>query len=318
MNVSHKNSQPLVSVIVITYNSEKFVIETLNSVIAQTHKNIELVISDDGSSDKTIKLCQSWLNKNKNRFVNIELILSEKNTGISANCNRGVKASKGEWLKLIAGDDVLLPETISYCLNYITSKPNEHIQILHGEMNVYKQNFLSENFIRKTDFSHFKQHHESISAAEQFQIFLRRGFLNAPAMIINKNVFDTVGYFDENYTLYEDTPFILKCLEKNIKLFYINVALVNYRKSENSVQILKSKSNQLLSNYQLQRDAHTLKEIIPKLPTIEKLLKIYVIYFRLIFTRIGLNHQSVFSKLILYFFTHFINLIIIRFEKRYY
>ena len=69
-----ENYSPLVSVIVITYNSSKFVLETLESIYNQTYSNIELIISDDCSSDETINICQNWLYKNKNRFKNIELI----------------------------------------------------------------------------------------------------------------------------------------------------------------------------------------------------------------------------------------------------
>lgn len=52
---------PLVSVIVITYNSSKYVLETLNSVAAQTYDNIELIISDDCSVDNTVEICRNWL-----------------------------------------------------------------------------------------------------------------------------------------------------------------------------------------------------------------------------------------------------------------
>jgi len=111
--------QPLVSIIVITYNSSKYVLETLESAKAQTYQNIELIVSDDCSTDNTVEICQEWIAKNKERFVRTELITAEKNTGIPANCNRGVKSVQGEWVKLIAGDDALLPDCIEYYLFYI-------------------------------------------------------------------------------------------------------------------------------------------------------------------------------------------------------
>ena len=83
---------PLVSIIVITYNSSKYVLETLESAKAQTYQNIELIISDDGSQDETVELCEKWLAENKDRFIDSQIITVEKNTGIPANCNRGVKA----------------------------------------------------------------------------------------------------------------------------------------------------------------------------------------------------------------------------------
>ena len=94
--------QPLVSIKVATYNSRKFVIETLESSKAQTYPNIELIISDDCSSDDTVALCQGWLAKNKGKFVNTQIITVPENTGIPANCNRCINASRQDWIKFIA------------------------------------------------------------------------------------------------------------------------------------------------------------------------------------------------------------------------
>src|SRR5690606_12047202 len=110
MEISH----PLVSVVVITYNSAKYVLATLESIKAQTYQNIELIVSDDCSNDDTVEICRSWMVENCERFIRTELITTEKNKGIPANCNRGVTASQGLWIKIIAGDDLLLPNCISH------------------------------------------------------------------------------------------------------------------------------------------------------------------------------------------------------------
>ena len=65
---------PLVSVAVIAYNSEKYILETLDSVKEQTYDNIELVISDDCSTDNTVKICRHWASQNAQRFSNIQII----------------------------------------------------------------------------------------------------------------------------------------------------------------------------------------------------------------------------------------------------
>ena len=113
----------LVSVFVITYNSSRFVLEALESIKNQTYKHIELIISDDCSTDSTVDLCKNWIEKNKERFVNSTIITVSANTGVSANCNRAVTAAKGNWLKGIAGDDVLLPNCIQDNVNYILQNP---------------------------------------------------------------------------------------------------------------------------------------------------------------------------------------------------
>ena len=89
--------QPLVSVVVITYNSSATVVETLESIKNQTYQNIELIVSDDYSNDNTIEITSEWLKKNSSRFEKSLLLRADHNAGTSANCNRGVRATSGLW-----------------------------------------------------------------------------------------------------------------------------------------------------------------------------------------------------------------------------
>jgi len=73
----------LVSLVVVTYNSACFVAEALESVRVQTWNEIELIITDDNSSDDTVEVCRQWLNANSSRFIRTELLTSEVNTGVS-------------------------------------------------------------------------------------------------------------------------------------------------------------------------------------------------------------------------------------------
>ena len=73
---------PLVSVPVITYNSSKTVLETLDSIYNQTYQNLELIVSDDCSTDNTVGICREWIEAHKKRFVRTELLTVEKNTGV--------------------------------------------------------------------------------------------------------------------------------------------------------------------------------------------------------------------------------------------
>ena len=116
------NHSLLVSVVVITYNSEDYILECLESVKAQTYAGIELIISDDCSQDNTLKICKEWVDENKIRFVNIEIIEVKKNTGTTENINRACRLANGVWIKPIAGDDLLLPKCIEYNLKFSYGK----------------------------------------------------------------------------------------------------------------------------------------------------------------------------------------------------
>ena len=97
-------SKPLVSVFIVTYNSSDYIIEALDSVRNQTYPNIELVVSDDCSTDNTVPLVKDWMKSYGSRFSRTEIVVAPKNQGIPSNYNRAVNACHGEWLKMMDGD----------------------------------------------------------------------------------------------------------------------------------------------------------------------------------------------------------------------
>ena len=101
---------PLVSVVILTYNSANFIIDALESVKKQIYPRVEIVISDDGSTDDTCSLAEEWIAKNSASFEMIKLISSFKNRGTCANYNLGVYNSHGEYIKTLDGDDRLANE----------------------------------------------------------------------------------------------------------------------------------------------------------------------------------------------------------------
>jgi alpha-1,3-rhamnosyltransferase len=221
--------QPLVSIVVITYNSSDYVLETLESAKDQTYKNIELIISDDCSTDNTVEICKNWLEENKERFKHTELIKVEKNTGIPANCNRGVKASMGEWVKLIAGDDILFNEAIKNYLDFL--KQNKEVHILHSEIEFFENDKTTTKKSYYTKNSFFW-----LSAKKQYQKLLHKNTLNAPSIIFSKFIFDELDGFDESFKLIEDYPFWLKATKAGYKIWFFDKTNVYYRIHNQSVQ----------------------------------------------------------------------------------
>lgn len=215
-----EDNNPLVSINVITYNSSKFVLETLESAKAQTYQNIELIVSDDCSTDNTVDICREWIEKNKDRFVRTELITVEKNTGIAANCNRAVKASKGEWIKGIAGDDILMENCIEINIDNSYNK-----EMLISDMILFDSN---REFVRNNpiDFDIFCK----LSSKKRTKLYARTSFFcNIPTLFLKSSVYNTIGLYDESTPYLEDVPFLLKAFKSNIKIGYINEILVKYR-----------------------------------------------------------------------------------------
>jgi len=235
---------PLVSIVVISYNSAKYVVQTLESAKAQDYKNIELIISDDGSTDGTVRICADWLATNKQHFVNSKILVSKQNTGISPNCNRGFDAAQGEWIKSIAADDILLPHCISTFVEYSANNPER--KILFSKIQV-----LGTSSPLSTDLSsHHSEYWEkaysvftqNTIAHRQYQILLNYNFCPAASLFINKKAWIDIGKFDEEIRLLEDYPFWLNATAKGYALTLLPATTVGYRAHEGSAQIvLKNK-----------------------------------------------------------------------------
>lgn len=235
MRELNQDNNPLVSIIVITYNSAKFVLETLESVKAQAYQNIELIISDDCSKDGTIEICREWLKDNKDRFVNTQVITVENNSGIPANCNRGVKAAKGEWIKLLAGDDALIDDSIEQVINYTSS--NKNINVLATQVNVYDSNFDEKSFLRfqPIESEYLKIYSRETNVKQQIEFILKGGYHSAPGFFVKKEVFNKINYLDESFRLIEDIPMYLRFGLTDIKIDFYPIRTVKYRKSDTNL-----------------------------------------------------------------------------------
>lgn len=227
---------PLVSIIVITYNSSKYVLETLESAKAQTYQKTELIVSDDCSTDNTVKICREWIEKYGEGFVRTELITVRENTGISANCNRGIKAAEGEWMKLIAGDDILLPNCIFDNIDQIIK--NNNISFLFSEIHPFsdsQEEIHSKYFNTKYDF--FK-----LTAIKQFKKLVIENRIITPSAFLRVETLRKIGGYDENIRNVEDYPLWIKATKNGYKLFYFNKVTVKYRIHENSMTTSASKT----------------------------------------------------------------------------
>ena len=113
----------LVSIVVPMYNSEKYMSECIDSVLNQDYKNIELILVNDGSKDKTEKIAKDYA-KNDKRVI----VINQENKGVSEARNNGIKHSKGEYITFIDSDDFIEKDFISYYVSLI-EKTNADIAL---------------------------------------------------------------------------------------------------------------------------------------------------------------------------------------------
>lgn len=217
--------QPLVSIAVITYNSAVTVIETLDSILSQTYLNLELIISDDCSTDNTVTICRKWLDNNAARFVRTVLIESPVNTGISANCNRAEDACNGGWEKLLAGDDLLLPECVETYMKFVVERKN--IPCVFSRALCFSAiDGKDINNDTLFDYSFF-----SLSREKQLERLLyKSNCVPAATVFFNLALMRRLGIRnDERIPLLEDLPRWINILNSGYRLEFLDRKLVKYR-----------------------------------------------------------------------------------------
>lgn len=129
--------EELVSVIIPAYNHEKYVQETIFSIINQTYKNIELIIIDDGSKDNTWQKINEIKDECKNRFANV-VFETQENQGTCITINRLIASTKGDYIYLIASDDISKPNAIETEAQFLKNNPEYGLVV--GDCEIIDEN----------------------------------------------------------------------------------------------------------------------------------------------------------------------------------
>jgi len=223
--------------VVITYNSAKTVLETLDSIKTQTYQNIELIISDDCSKDNTAEIVVEWLNRNSPRFVYAELITTDVNTGVSGNINRGVAKSHGDWIKSIAGDDILIPTAIEEYVNFVTNH-SDKVQMCVCDVELFTDDGEVPEYRKQEYQRYFNVEKEPYP--EQYLRCMQGNIFVGPGFFYTRKLYDEVRGFSAEYGNGEEWPFVYKVLRCGNRIYAIEKKLVRYRFSQSSLSHSKS------------------------------------------------------------------------------
>jgi glycosyltransferase involved in cell wall biosynthesis len=223
---------PLVSVIIATYNSSSFIIDTFESIAGQTWQELELIVTDDCSTDCTIELCRKWIHEHRNRFFRTELLTSPINSGVSANANRGLSAAKGEWIKFLGADDTLKTNCIEDNIAFVANNPE--VKVLFSQVDAYRNNFEINNYIKTipgviSDKGSILS--PSSTADSQYRMLLLSDRVHfSPSLFIHRETLLSIGGFDERFPLMEDYPLWLNLTKAGSRLHFMDKVTVNYRR----------------------------------------------------------------------------------------
>jgi glycosyltransferase involved in cell wall biosynthesis len=226
--------EPLVSVICITRNHERFCIESLDSVLNQTYKNIEWIILDAASTDGTVDLIDNWLVENNVHAVFLkEKVLKP----ITVNLNKALTYAHGEYVQFLSLDDVLLPNKFTRQLD-IFKNSNENLGMVFGNA-IFINSAGSK--IRTTYFQEKNRINRLLCIkTNSFDTVLEGAIINAPTMLIKTECLIGIGGIDTTLA-FEDLDLILRITRK-YSLDFVNECVVEYRILKNSLSRSKDVS----------------------------------------------------------------------------
>ena len=205
------NRQPLISVIIIFLNAERFIAEAIESVFGQNYDDWELLLVDDGSSDASSVIGRRYTEQHPEKVYYLEHA-GHQNRGMSASRNLGIRYARGEYIALLDADDVWLPNKLQYQVDILNRYPEAGMVV--GPIQWwYSWTDESEDFAR--DFvAIFPPELQSDSLVQPPQLLislLRQATVSATSSLLRSKIVDAVGGFEEDFRgMFEDQAFAAK------------------------------------------------------------------------------------------------------------
>lgn len=226
---------PLVSIIVPCCNVENYIEETILSVLNQTYKEIELILVNDGSTDKTMEKIKSFSYDKRVKYI------SQNNRGVSSARNLGLSISKGKYICFLDGDDLYLDEKIS---KQIKKMELNHSNVCYCRTKVTKLNNIDD--IRKVNL--YKKEGKIL---EDF--ILQKAYITTNDWMISKSfLVNNNLVFDEKYKYGEDFNFFMKVLSLSYAVCVdevLTIYRVNDKSSSYKVKIRDNKEDNYITEY---------------------------------------------------------------------
>lgn len=203
-----KISNPIVSVVIPVYNRETLIKRAIYSIINQTYSNLEILVIDDGSADKTAEKVKE-IHDSRIKYYKIE-----NNSGVAHARNKGVELSNSEYIVFMDSDDESYPDRIEKKLKLILTLPEEYGAVYCGR-EIYNSH-TGEKIGEKRLEVDFKKNFTEGS------YFLTPG---TGTLMMKKKVFEEVGYFDSRLRSHEDTEMAIR-VSQQYKYAFLNEVLV--------------------------------------------------------------------------------------------
>lgn len=218
-------SNPLVTVFITAYNSEKYISESLESVINQTYKNLEILIIDDGSSDDTNKIIRTYKDKR------IRLITNDENMGIPFNRIKSVEIARGEFLAILDADDVSMLNRIENQVKFMNE--NKEVLVAGSFYKIFGNKIINRKYRLNLDSDEMK-----------ISLIFRNPLLNSSSIIRLNKIKELGINYNHKYFVAQDYG-LWADISKVGEIVNIPQVLVNYRFGHNNITKLSSQKKSL-------------------------------------------------------------------------
>jgi len=214
---------PLVSIIIPTYNRAIRIIQTLDSIFAQTYNNLEVIIVDDGSSDNTLQVLNGYNEKNNQDRVKFK-VMTQKNAGAPAARNNGLKNSNGEYVVFFDSDDIMLPEKIEIQTGIMMAENSDCCAcgfLVNGKQEEYQPTI--------------------IEGKEVLYSFLKNKLLGSTqSWMFKKSLIVQAGGYDESLKCRQDVDITFRILTLQPKISITKQILSVFMESDDENRIMNS------------------------------------------------------------------------------
>ena len=229
------NSFPLVSVCIASYNHEKFIAEAINSIIAQSYSNWELIVVDDASSDSSPEILRDIAAQYPDQ---IRLVLVEKNTGPSGALNQAILEAKGEYVALLGSDDRMRVERLEKQVDYLNKNPDVSTiftKVAGIDAKGCRLDAVAEIFDKPI-----------IDIRSQL---LQGNFLCAPSVMARRDVWLEVGLHNAELRYLQDYDLWLRILD-NHEMARLDDRLTEYRIHGDNLSVNKPQDSAFAGHYE--------------------------------------------------------------------
>jgi len=219
----------LISVVIPTYNRKELVLEAIRSVLVQEPKNYEVIVVDDGSSDRTVEYLKSLR-------LPIQIIAKE-NGGISSARNAGIKIASGQYIAFLDSDDLWLPGIVKAQLDFLQS--HQEIPLVYTDQYIEVKG-------KRVEKTRLESSNCNLQDKGRFNLpgFIQFTPIHSSTVMVRKSIFDEIGLFNEDLKIHEDTEMWNRISEK-YDLGYIDQPLGVFRWEKDPEHVLKSESRRL-------------------------------------------------------------------------